>query len=38
MKTICALVDINLIIDDMAKQEPFVKLFAQGRQYRSLRI
>jgi predicted nucleic acid-binding protein len=26
MKTICALVDINIIIDDMAKREPFAKL------------
>jgi predicted nucleic acid-binding protein len=26
MQTICALIDINIIIDDMAKREPFVKL------------
>jgi hypothetical protein len=26
MKTICALVDINIIIDDMAMREPFAKL------------
>jgi predicted nucleic acid-binding protein len=26
MKTICALVDINIIIDDMANREPFAKL------------
>jgi predicted nucleic acid-binding protein len=26
MKNICALVDINIVIDDMAKREPFVKL------------
>jgi predicted nucleic acid-binding protein len=26
MNTICALVDINIIIDDMAKREPFAKL------------
>ncbi|MDR2444994.1 MAG: PIN domain-containing protein [Spirochaetaceae bacterium] len=26
MKTICALVDINIIIDGMAKREPFAKL------------
>jgi hypothetical protein len=26
MKTICALVDINIIVDDMAKREPFAKL------------
>jgi predicted nucleic acid-binding protein len=26
MKTICALVDINIIIDDMSKREPFAKL------------
>jgi predicted nucleic acid-binding protein len=26
MKTICALVDINIIIDNMAKREPFAKL------------
>jgi predicted nucleic acid-binding protein len=26
MKTICALVDINIIIDDMAKREPFAEL------------
>jgi predicted nucleic acid-binding protein len=26
MRTICALVDINIIIDDMAKREPFAKV------------
>jgi predicted nucleic acid-binding protein len=26
MKTICALVDINIVIDNMAKREPFAKL------------
>jgi predicted nucleic acid-binding protein len=38
MKTICALIDINIVIDDMAKREPFAKfshdiltLCAQGK-------
>jgi predicted nucleic acid-binding protein len=26
MKNICALIDINIVIDDMAKREPFAKL------------
>jgi hypothetical protein len=31
MKTICALVDINIIIDDMAKREPFFEAISETK-------